>query len=223
MTTFLQRDSTPGDTMLGSLDVVDITPPRWGAEDEISANQAVPSRRGRRLWGRVGEPLLLLAAVATVFAVTKLADDRDPSAPADTPAAAASRAPTSSRPATVPPATPVNSGRPRAASPRFVVPVTAHPGEQITIVGYRDDRFCGPTVLLFDGTPIPHQVRGTATPAAGGWVELYLTVQMPSSASLGAHRLDLLGPVAAGPGGVLCGDVPEHEERLADAEIIIIP
>jgi hypothetical protein len=104
-----------------------------------------------------------------------------------------------------------------------VVPATARADEQITIVAYRDDRLCGPTALHFDGTQIPYQVPATTRPATANWVELYLTVQIPSAVGLGRHRIELFGPVAGGQGRVLCGAEPEHQDRLADAEVIVIP
>ena len=221
MNQWWQEERTRDDPRPASLLVVDVTPPGLGAQDEISANEDRP-RRVRRLWRRIAEPVLLLAAVATVFGFTKLADERDRSASPATPLLAAS--PSSHPAAGAPPTTDATSRRlAPPASPQFLVPATARPGEQITIVAYRDDRLCGPTVLRFDGAQIAHEVPGTTQQATADWVEVFLKVQIPSAVSLGHHRIELFGPVAGGQSGVLCGAEPEHQDRLADAEVIVIP
>jgi hypothetical protein len=203
--------------------VADITRHRWDADEEISAHDDRPPASGRRRWRRVAEPLVLLAAAATFFAIMRFAENRDAPA-ADEPRSAVVSAPaTSARPDVGPSTTLVNAQGSHVPSPRFVVPATARRGDQITIVGYRESRLCGPTELHFDGRPIPHQIRARATPTSEGWVELYLTVTIPSVTSLGTHGLELFGPAAGGNAGALCGDVPEHQDRLADAEIIILP
>ena len=222
MNQWWQEERARDDTRPASLLVLDVTPPGSGVQDEISANDDRPRRRIRRLWRRIAEPLLLLAAVATVFGVTKLADERDQSASAAAPVPSASQS--SSHPAATQPTTAVTPRRPSpAASPQLVVPATARAGEQITIVAYRDDRLCGPTALRFDGTQIPYQVLATTRPATADWVELFLTMQIPSVVGLGRHRLELFGPVPGGQDRLVCGAEPEHQDRLGDAEVIVIP
>ena len=212
-------DNTPSE----SVPYVDVTPPRLGDNDEISANDDRPPPRGRPMWRRVGDPLLVLAAAATFFAVTSLVEDRVPPGSDSAAAPVASQSAISKLPVAAPSGPAANTRRLPAGSPRFVVPATARPGEQITLVGYRDAQLCGPTALRFDGHLISHQLRASARPAAGAWVELYLTVTIPSEASFGSHGLELLGPVSGGQSGVLCGDEPEHQDRLTGAEIIVVP
>jgi hypothetical protein len=200
--------------------VADITPPGWGTDDEISAHDDRPPLRGRRLWRRVAEPIVLLAAAATFFGVMKFTEKRDAPASdeASAPVAASSAGPATGRSGPL-----VDAHRPDVESPRLVVPETARRGEQIRILGYRDAGLCGPTALRFDGVPIAHQVQASMMPKAGDWVDLYLTVTIPSVASVGSHSLELFGPVEGGNAGVLCGDEPEREDLLADADIIVFP
>jgi hypothetical protein len=120
--------ATPDDGTAKSAVFVDVTPPRQGDYDEISAHDDRPLYRGRSLWRRVAEPLLLLATVATVLAITKPGQDESPPGPDHAPAPVAS----------------------------------------------------------------------------------------------GSHRMELYGSVPGGQTGVLCGDQPEHQKRLAEAEIIVI-
>ena len=176
--------------------------------DEMSTIGDRP-QGGRRPWRRAVEPLLLVAAVATAIALTNVAQPRDPPAPRR-PAPPAGVSPT---------AAPARS----IDTPRFVVPLIASPGEQIAVVAFRDRGMCGPTTLHLDGAVIPHHVRAIAPPSVAGFVELYLTVAIPTTASPGSHRLELQGPVAGPRAGVFCGDASEHQGSLAEAEILLIP
>ena len=220
MNQWWQEERTRDETRPASLLVVDVTPGS-GVHDEISANDDRPRQRARQVWRRIAEPLLLLAAVASVFSVTKLADERDPFASAAAPAPCRRPRPTRRQRRPRPrPHRAVWRRLPRRSSWCRPPPAWAN---RITIVAYRDHRLCGPTVLNFDGTQIPHQVPATTRPATAESTELFLTVQIPSAVGLGRHRIELFGPVPDGQDRVLCGAEPEHQGRLADAEITVIP
>ena len=207
---------------------IDVNGPRlWvdlngpvAAPDEISAHHDRPPRRGPRRWRRFAEPLLLLAAVATALAVTRVAEHRSAAWPREPAPAAFASPPAASAQAVADQAV---ADQAVADPPRFVVPLIATPGEQITVVAYRDGGLCGPTTVHMDQTLIPHQVRASAPPSTDGFVELYVTLTIPPTASPGIHRLKLGGPVPGRQAGNLCGGASERQGDLAEAEIIVLP
>lgn len=169
----------------------------------------------------MAEPLLVLATVAIVRVTCGSRMTTHAMRPVPIPAAVQSvTAPIS---LAAPAATFAAAQRFPPASPRFLVPVIARSGEEIAVVGHRQGELCGPTALHFDDTLIPHQLRRVAWSADRHWVELYLTVAIPAAAAPGSHRLALFGPVPGGRGGELCGETSEHNGRLADSEIIVMP
>jgi hypothetical protein len=109
------------------------------------------------------------------------------------------------------------------ALPRLVAFQTAAPGERVIVLAYRNRRLCGPAELRFDGRPTPQKLRRYAGPPNPDHVEMFIAMDVPRSAEPGSHVIELYGPRQGGPGGPLCGDVPEHQARLATTTILVEP
>jgi hypothetical protein len=107
----------------------------------------------------------------------------------------------------------------RAATPypRLIIPTVAAAGDTLVVIAYRNPRLCGPTELRFDGAPIPTR---TVPATANGYPQIFLTMRVPPAAATGSHRIDLYGPIPS-TSGIICGDVPEHQGRLATAAITV--
>lgn len=163
---------------------------------------------GRRLRRFLETGLFVAVTGVIVLAAHAAGGDRSPGA-----RAAASPSPSQS----VQP----SAGSPTpAAHPRLVAPQTAVPGERLIVLAYRDCRLCGAAELRFDGAPTTHQILRYAGPANRDYVEMFMTMEVPKSAKSGRHDIELHGPRPGGRGPI-CGDVPEHQSRLATTTILV--
>ena len=67
------------------------------------------------------------------------------------------------------------------------------------MLAFRNRRLCGLAELRFDGRPVAHRLASyVGGPANAGWMELFLTMDVPLSAAPGPHTLQLYGPVLGG-------------------------
>jgi hypothetical protein len=101
--------------------------------------------------------------------------------------------------------------------PRLIIPTAAAAGDTLIVIAYRNPRLCGPTELRFDGAAIPTR---TVPTSANSSPQIFLSMRVPPTAATGSHRIDLYGPMPS-TGGIICGDVPEHQGRLATAAIAV--
>jgi hypothetical protein len=111
--------------------------------------------------------------------------------------------------------------RTSAAPPRLLAPRAAAPGEQITVLAYRDRRLCGAAELRLDGTPVSYRLAGYVGSPNPDRMAMFLSVRVPRSATPGHHEIELYGPVPGGRGGPLCADVREHQAELATTSITV--
>jgi hypothetical protein len=164
-----------------------------------------PERRSAPLVRRLRWLAETVAVIAVVGVAIVLLPDRDPPvAPAVEPVPSAG-------------ATPATTAR------RLVVPKVLRAGERVTVLGYRHARRCTPTTLLFSGAAVRHRAERIVEPVDGEWVELFMTMDVPTSARTGRHEVVLLGPMPGGPGGVVCGETPERRGRLAIVTVTVVP
>jgi hypothetical protein len=164
--------------------------------DVISSGFDRPPSRLRRL----AQPALLAAGATAVLLAAPIIDGQEPAAPP-----------------TAPP-TPVPAA---AALSPLVAPDDVAPGEQIVVLAQRNPRLCGPAELRFDGAPLRHRLAWNTAPPHADRGEVFLRLQVPSSAAPGDHRLDLFGPVPGGSGTPTCTDVRERQARLATVTITV--
>jgi hypothetical protein len=184
--------------------------------DEITFGRQRPpptTTLSRRRLRRLVEPGLLVAAIGVILlAVHATGGD-------GTPAAGGVDGRTM--------VTPSQPGRATEGAPspraqlRLVAPQTAVPGERLTVLAYRDRRLCGPTELRFDAKPTAQKLLRYADRPDPDYAEMFMAVDVPRSAKPGSHLIELYGPREGGPAGQLCGDVPEHQARLANATILV--
>lgn len=165
-----------------------------------------PTRRRLR---RLAEKATLVAATgAILLAVHTTSGDRSPDAqPA--------------RPASPTPSAQTPNGPPIPPVPlQLVVPETAAPGERLTVLAYRNRRLCGGAELRFDGAPTTHELLRYAGPANQDHAQMFMAMEVPRSAKPGSHEIDLYGPMPGGSGPI-CGDVSEHQGRIATTTISV--
>jgi hypothetical protein len=183
-------------------DVIQLGP----EESAASLNQAAesvarspgPAVRLRRF---VEPGLLVVAAGVMLLAVQVTGDVASPA-----------KAPASAGPAAV---------RTSATPPRLLVPQTASPGEQITVLAYRNRRLCGAAELRLDGTPVSYRLAGYVDSPNPDRMEMFLSVEVPRSVTPGNHEIELYGPVPGGRSGPLCAFVREHQAELATTSITV--
>jgi hypothetical protein len=175
-----------------------------GHDDIISAGPA-----GHPQWtrwsGRLMTPVLLLVVAGVAVAFLGPIVGREPGGGPST-------APATSDPLQL---TRASSG------PGLLAPPVGRPGQQITVVGFRDINLCGPSELRFDDAPVIQRVDATARPRTPELLAVFIVMQVPSTASPGAHRIQLWGP--AHGGRRTCGDVPAHQAQLDAVDIEITP
>ena len=192
----------------------EVSPLPSDVDDEISAGADRHPSLLRRLCPLV-EPVVFVVLAGALFAATELPRGTDPSGSATEHTI---RPPTTAQPAV--------SGTPArhvpVVTPRFIATPFARPGEQITIVGYRDSTLCGASELHFDDVVVMHQIRVTAASKDSSWNEMFMTMEIPSTATPGVHHIQLHGPVPGGAGGPVCGGAPEHQDQLAGTDILIV-
>jgi hypothetical protein len=102
--------------------------------------------------------------------------------------------------------------------PRLIAPAIAAPGEWIVVLAFKNAGLCGQAELRFDGSPLHHRLTGNAGSRLPNWVEMFLAVQVPRSATTGMHTVDLYGSAAN-----LCNEVGKHQAKLATTTIIVGP
>jgi hypothetical protein len=158
---------------------------------------------------RLLEPALIIASTGVILLAVHATGGEDP------PAAAPPTAPSPSQVARA------EVAAPRHADLRLVAPQTAAPGERITVLAYRNRRLCGPAELRLDSKPVPHQLLAYAGTPNPDYAEMFMMIDVPRSAHPGNHVIELYGPRQGGPAGPLCGDVREHQARLASTTITI--
>jgi hypothetical protein len=178
-----------------------------GPDDGPSTRRGGPAAGLRRL-RRFVEPGLLVVGAGVMLLAVQLADGRG--SPVAGPAASVS-----------PSVGPSAVGRDSHAHPRLVVPQAATPGEWIPVLAYRNHRLCGATELHFDGAPVAHRQARYVGPANPGRMEMFLTMEVPLSATPGSHKVELYGPMPGGRSGPVCADVPEHQGKLATTTIAV--
>jgi hypothetical protein len=185
--------------------------PRTGPDpDEITLGPDRPLRTttfARRRLGRFVEPALFVAFTGVVLVAVHVSGGDG------VPAVAPPTAP--------PPAASAEMGASPRADHLLVAPQTAVRGERITVVAYRTRRLCGPPELRFDGKPTVYELRAYAGRPSFDYVEMLMTMNVPRSARPGSHMIELYGREQGGPAGALCGDVREHQARLATTTISI--
>ncbi|MGN9909359.1 hypothetical protein ACTMTJ_17585 [Phytohabitans sp. LJ34] len=103
---------------------------------------------------------------------------------------------------------------------QLVVPESAAPGERLTVLAFRNRRLCGAAELRFDGAPTAHKLLRYAAPANQDHAQIFMAMDVPRSAKPGSHEIALYGPKPGGSGPI-CGDVAEHQGRLATATISV--
>jgi hypothetical protein len=101
--------------------------------------------------------------------------------------------------------------------PRLIAPGTASAGERITVLAFAYRDRCGPTELRLDGEPVTHRLNryvGSPDPA---WIEMFMTLDVPSEATRGRHEIQLYGPGRAN------GRCATDLELLAAVTVILGP
>ncbi len=206
----IQERSAPAITF----SVSDAEMPAETSLDEIQ-NQSHEGPSLRRRLRPFVEPFLFLALVGATIVAVDVGGGRDAPDVHTTPQAVG-RAPT---------ALPSTSG---SSSPQptpvvvshLIMPGTARPGEAVVVVGYRTSTLCGSLELRFDDAPIVHRVQAVGSTRLGQ-SEIYMTMNVPSTATAGAHHVKLVGPVPGAAGGSVCGEAPEHQDVVAAADILV--
>ncbi|MEV6487131.1 hypothetical protein AB0M20_00630 [Actinoplanes sp. NPDC051633] len=104
---------------------------------------------------------------------------------------------------------------------RLIAPATATPGSHLVVLGHRNPVLCGAAELRFDGLPVRHKVIAYAGRTLGSaYQQVFMSMDLPRSATPGTHRIDLFGPVRSTSGST-CGDVPERQARIDTTSISI--
>jgi hypothetical protein len=156
-----------------------------------------PSLR-RRLRGLVEPGLLTIAIVLAAVAVGQHATGPDATGSRPAPAAVGSL----------------------VGQPRLIAPDTASAGERITVLAYAYRDRCGPTELRFDGDPVTHRLNRYIGSPDPGWIEMFMTLDVPSEATRGRHEVQLYGP---GRNGGRCGDGSTRPELLDAVTVTLGP
>jgi hypothetical protein len=146
-------------------------------DNEDTAHEPGPPRRSRL---RVlVEPGLLVAGVTALVAAQILS----------------SHAPSSTSQQTRPPAHGANT---EERHPGLLAPSTARPGQDITIVAYRDRDACGPATLTLDNVAVPRRSTVHATSPDRAWTTTMITFRVPPTMAPGTHEIAWHGPTHCG-------------------------
>jgi hypothetical protein len=105
--------------------------------------------------------------------------------------------------------------------PRLIVPGSATPGERLIILGYRKPNLCGPAEVRFDGSPVPHEIIWYVSRTNAAYIEFFMSMDVPRSAKVGIHEIQLLGPVQS-VRGLICTEGPERQSMIATTKISIV-
>jgi hypothetical protein len=112
---------------------------------------------------------------------------------------------------------------PVRATPRLIAPGTASAGEQIPVLAYHYRGPRGPVTLMFDDTPVVHRLTRYAGTPDPGWTEMFMTLDVPGSATPGSHEIALYGPPPAGIDESNYVDGAERRQQLATTTITLGP
>jgi hypothetical protein len=112
---------------------------------------------------------------------------------------------------------------PVEATPRLIAPNTASAGEQIPVLVYRYRGPGGPVTLRFDDIPVVHRLTRYAGTPDLGWTEMFMTLDVPKSATPGPHEITLYGPPSAGIDESSYVDGAERRQQLATTTITLGP
>jgi hypothetical protein len=104
--------------------------------------------------------------------------------------------------------------------PRLIAPTTASAGERIIVLAYAHRGRCGPTELRFDGDPVTHRLNRYIGSPDPDWIEMFMTLDVPTVATRGRHEVQLYGP---GRNGGRCDYASTQLELLATVTITLGP
>jgi hypothetical protein len=149
-------------------------------------------------------PLLLMAGFIAAIMATQQADDR---------IAPERVGPSSDGPAA--------SAQAPHVRPRLIAPAIATPGQRIVVLAFKNAGLCSRAELRFDGTPVQHRLTGIAGSQLPDRVEIFLGVQLPRSATVGMHTLDLYGSTVSGWTGSTCAHLGDQQAKLATTIIAV--
>ncbi|GAA1033373.1 hypothetical protein GCM10009557_34900 [Virgisporangium ochraceum] len=107
----------------------------------------------------------------------------------------------------------------RAEPPRLVAPGFASAGERIPVLAFAYRGRCGPTGLRFDDAPVAHRLTRYAGSPPSDRVEMFMTLDVPATATRGRHEIQLYGP---GP-QARCPAGSATPTRLAVGTVILGP
>lgn len=171
-----------------------------------SLARRIGSVAGARRLRRFVEPGLLVVSVGAMLLAVQVTGSRESpvAGPAVSPPAGSSAAP-----------------RAPVALGRLLAPQTASPGERITVLAYRNRWLCGAAEMRFDGATLAHQLASVVGPPNSDRTDMFLTMQVPRSATPGHHEIALYGPMPGGGRGQICADVGEHQAQLATTTITV--
>jgi hypothetical protein len=106
------------------------------------------------------------------------------------------------------------------AAPRYDIQGTARAGESLRLIEYRDSRFCGASEIRFDKLTIGHRIDAVGVPSESGLVQVFMSIDIPSAATLGTHQIQMYGLVSSR--GFVCGEPPERQQELAVVDVLIV-
>jgi hypothetical protein len=104
---------------------------------------------------------------------------------------------------------------------RLIAPATATPGQRIVVLAFKHAGLCTQAELRFDGTPVQHRLTGIAGSPLPYRVEMFLDMQVPRSATVGMHTLDLYDSTASGSTGSTCAHLGDQQAKLATTIIVV--
>ena len=177
----------------------------WGPDDDATSPRAPDRSRvaqrhpALRQLRRFAEPALLVAGIFVAIMAMQIDDDRtarervEPSSAAP---AAAAQAP--------------------QVQLRLIAPATATPGQRIVVLAFKNADPCAQAELRFDGTPVQHRLTGIAGSPLPYRVEMFLDMQVPRSATVGMHTLDLYDSTDS-----TCAHVGDQQAKLATTIIVV--
>jgi hypothetical protein len=112
---------------------------------------------------------------------------------------------------------------PTKATPRLIAPDTASAGERVPLLAYRYRGSCGPVLLMFDDTPVVHRLTRYAGAPGSGWTEMFMTLDVPESATPGSHEIALHGPPPPFTDESTCVGGAGRRQQLATTTITLGP
>jgi hypothetical protein len=171
----------------------DATSPR--TPDRSRVAQRPPALRQLR---RFAQPALLVAGIFVAIMAMQIDDRtaRERVEPSSAGPAAAAQAP--------------------QVQLRLIAPATATPGQRIVVLAFKHADPCAQAELRFDGTPVQHRLTGIAGSPLPYRIEMFLNMQVPRSATVGMHTLDLYDSTDS-----TCAHVGDQPAKLATTIIVV--